>query len=175
MNQKIALILSAAVTAFVLVVGGAIIGKVSQPGTASLTPDAAELQAIYAQREAEYQARLAEANAALSAMYARQETAATPGTVQARPATVPATLSPQDAMLVAAMAAPRATILRLPELVNYQGTVAYEVALDAGMMYIDANSGQVLYNGTTQPQNSVQTRTFNDNEHHEDHEEEHDD
>ena len=71
MNQKFALTLAASITAFVLVIGGAMIGRAAQPEAAvTLTPDVAEIQAVYEQREAEYQARLAEANAALSAAYA---------------------------------------------------------------------------------------------------------
>jgi hypothetical protein len=40
-------------------------------------------------------------------------------------------------------------LLRAPELVNFQGSVAYEVTLAGGMVYIDANTGAVLYNGTS--------------------------
>ena len=177
MNQKFALILAASITAFILVVGGAMIGQAAQPdAVVTLTPDAVEIQNLYAQREAEYQARLDEANAALAAAYAQQE-AATQNSSQAQFAVepkVPATISPQDAMLVAATTALNAKILRTPELVNYQGTVAYEVTLDAGLIYVDANTGTVLYDGTAKPQISVQTRGFHDDDEHE-HDEDHDD
>ena len=172
MNQKFVLIMAASITAFVLVIGGAIVGRAGQPDVAvTLTPDAAEGQAIYAQREAEYQARLDEANAALAAAYAQQGTVAqnsSPAVQLAvsEPVTT-ATISPQDAMLVAAINAPNANILRTPELVNYQGTVAYEVTLDLGVMYVDANTGLLLYNGTAQPQISVQTRSFSGDDEHE--------
>lgn len=179
MNQKYILVLAAGITAFVLVIGGAIIGQAAQPDQVTLTPDAVEIQNLYAQREAEYQARLEEANAALSAAYAQQETAVQSGNQVQSPAaaSVPATISPQDALLVAATLVPRAQLLSSPELVNYQGTVAYEVILDAGVIYVDANTGAVLYNGTAQPQNSVQTRSFHDDddEHEHEHGEDHDD
>jgi hypothetical protein len=34
-----------------------------------------------------------------------------------------------------------------PDLVSFQGVVAYEVLLDRGTVYVEANSGQILYNG----------------------------
>jgi len=194
MNQKFTLILAAGITAFVLVVGGAMINRaaVQSEPAATLTPDFAEIQDMYAQREAEiqdlytqreaeYQSRIAEANAALAAAFAQQEDeppSSTPTQSAVEP--VPATISPQDAMLVAATLAPRAKILSRPELVNYEGTVAYEVTLDTGLVYVDANTGAVLYNGTTQPQKSVQRGSFHeDEEHEEEHEhergEDHDD
>ncbi len=176
MNQKLTLILAASITAFVLVIGGAVIGRAAQPDTVTLTPDVTEVQNLYDQREAEYQARLDEANAALKAAYAQLEAASANSaqTQSAISAPVPATLSPQEAMLVAAIIAPNGRILRRPELVDYQGTVAYEVTLDLGVLYIDANDGTVLYNGIAQPRISVQTRSFNEDDEHE-HGEDHDD
>jgi len=38
-------------------------------------------------------------------------------------------------------------LLATPELVSFQGTVAYEVHLDRGLVYVDATTGNVLYNG----------------------------
>jgi hypothetical protein len=169
MNQKFTLILSVSLTAFVLVVGGAMIGQAAQPDTVTLTPDVMEIQNMYAQREAEYQARLEEANAALAEAYA-QQTAPIGNSDQPQfeaAAPVPATISPQDALMVAAITAPNARLLRLPELVNYQGVVAYEITLDVGVMYVDANTGTLLYDGTAQPQISVQTRGFHDDDDHE--------
>jgi uncharacterized membrane protein YkoI len=169
MNQKFTLVLAASITAFVLVVASALIGRAAQPeAVVSLTPDAVEIQNLYAQREADYQARLDEANAALEAAYSQQEAAdisSDPGQFTASP--VSATLSPQEAMIIAAFHAPNAQILRLPELVNFQGTVAYEVTLDAGLIYVDANSGVILFDGTAQQQISVQTRSFYDDDEHE--------
>jgi hypothetical protein len=36
-------------------------------------------------------------------------------------------------------------------LVDFQGTIAYEVRLNWGNVYVAANSGQILYNGATPP------------------------
>jgi len=56
-------------------------------------------------------------------------------------------VSPDMAATIAMNIAPGAKLTRQPELVNFQGAVAYEVMLDRGAVYVDANSGQVLYNG----------------------------
>jgi uncharacterized membrane protein YkoI len=60
-------------------------------------------------------------------------------------------VSLDQAKQIALDTVPDATLTKEPELVNFQSTVAYEVALDKGNVYIDANSGQVLYNGATPP------------------------
>ena len=41
----------------------------------------------------------------------------------------------------------------------------YEVILDRGTLYIDANDGRVLYNGTGQQQASFQQRGEHDDDH----------
>ncbi len=61
-------------------------------------------------------------------------------------------LSSQQAAQVAMNLVPGASLTRTPELVNYNGTVAYEVILNQGTLYVDANSGQVL-NAPAQPSN----------------------
>ncbi len=61
-------------------------------------------------------------------------------------------LSAQQAAQVAMNLVPGASLTRTPELVNYNGTVAYEVMLNQGTIYVDANSGQVL-NAPAQPSN----------------------
>ncbi|MBX0328661.1 PepSY domain-containing protein [Oscillochloris sp. ZM17-4] len=50
------------------------------------------------------------------------------------------------------VAAAGANLQKAPELVNYQGTPAYEVVLDKGNVYIDARNGAVLWNGAAAPQ-----------------------
>lgn len=154
MNQKIAFALAAALTAFVLVVGGALAGRMTQPPAAPTTaPLPTEVQSLITQREAEYRARLEEANQALANAYAAQSAAtATPApTPEPLAATAPQVqLSPQDALFIAAFNVPNARILGIPELVDYQGAVAYEVHLAQGTLYIDAQDGTLLYNGASQ-------------------------
>jgi hypothetical protein len=50
--------------------------------------------------------------------------------------------------------APGARVMHWPTLVDFQGTVAYEVVLDRGTVYIDATTGGLLYNGTAQAANA---------------------
>jgi len=150
MNQKTAFSIAAALTAFVLVIGGAVAGRMIQPAAASATPTSAELQTLLTQREAEYQARLNEANQALAAAYAAQ-VATAPAAAADQQFTSPlAALTPQDALNLALAAVPNGSLLRTTELVDFQGTLAYEVSFSQGLVYIDANSGSLLYNGAAQ-------------------------
>jgi uncharacterized membrane protein YkoI len=41
------------------------------------------------------------------------------------------------------------SLLQQPRLVDFQGKAAYEVQLSRGMVYVDASTGQVLYDGVT--------------------------
>lgn len=163
--QRNALLLAGALSAFTLVLGGAVAGRVAwdplrsaavptavilPPPTPTPGPDPV-VQALIDQRDAEYQAaiqqandRLAQANLQLRQAYAAAAAAA------ARPAPPPPTyLSAERAAQIAALVAPGASLARTPELVNFQGAAAFEVLLDAGTLYIDAASGQVLFNGVT--------------------------
>jgi len=56
-------------------------------------------------------------------------------------------ISADAAAAIALSAVPGTILTRAPELVSFQGIVAYEVLLDRGTVYVDANSGQILYNG----------------------------
>jgi hypothetical protein len=42
-------------------------------------------------------------------------------------------------------------------LVDYQGKLAYEVTFDKGLVYVDANSGTILFNGTVPAQITADT------------------
>lgn len=61
-------------------------------------------------------------------------------------------VSSDTAAQTATQTVPGATLLATPELVSFQGAVAYEVSLDAGKVYVDANTGAVLYNTVAQAQ-----------------------
>lgn len=188
MTQKTALILSAILTAFVLVLGGGVIARVSQadavsaqaaaaPATAVPAPTAAtqaadvmaQAQALLQQRDAEYRQLIDQANQRLAAMNQQQaalqaaqaaqaaasQAAPQPAARSAPPAAAPApaaapqfTVSPESALSIALQAANNATLIRNPELVRFEGKVAYEVVFTRGAVYVDANTGAVLYNGT---------------------------
>ncbi len=81
--------------------------------------------------------------------------AASSGNGAATNDTVPlARLSADQAAQIALNVVPNGTLTRTPELVSYQGTTAYEVLLGQGTLYVDANSGKILYNGATASANN---------------------
>ena len=55
-----------------------------------------------------------------------------------------AMLTSYQAIALAKQHLPNATLQATPELVNYNGAVAYEVRLDTNTTYIDANLGSIL-------------------------------
>lgn len=202
MTQRTALIIAAALTAFVLALMGGVASYVTsqaQGPTAQVPPageqvladqasvpaaaaglDPVAVQAAIQDRDAAYQQRIQAANQQLQQAYDKQrelaaqlneayqreqrlagalkqarqqpaQPAAQPhqpaAQAEAAPAQPTFAVTPEVAAEIALGAAPRATLVRLPDLVNFQGAVAYEVVLDSGSVYVDANSGQVLYNG----------------------------
>jgi uncharacterized membrane protein YkoI len=110
--------------------------------------------------------KLKQAQQAPPAPIAQPRQAAAPVEPTATPAPVPPApayaISADAASRLALSAAPGATLSRAPELVSFQGVVAYEVLLDRGAVYVDANSGQILYNGA-----AIAVASGGGGEHHE--------
>ena len=79
-------------------------------------------------------------------------------------------ITSDKAALVALSDVPGATLQKTPELVDFEGTVAYEVLLDSATLYIDANSGEVLYNSMV-----VSASAYDDEEYEDEDEEEYED
>jgi uncharacterized membrane protein YkoI len=152
MSQKTALITAAAIAAFLLVLVGGVFAMVAAPTvaaqSASVTTSATavDVQALQ-QREQQYQQLLAEANQRLQEAYATQ-TVVAPAASNSLYA-----VTPDLAVTIALNVAPGSALLQTPSLVELQSAAAYEVTLDTGLVYVDANSGQVLYNGTQAAQN----------------------
>lgn len=161
MSQRTTLLFSAALTAFVLIVIGALAAGVGGSGTAPVSEAAAPDTAAYQRQLDQANARLEQANRQLQDAYRRQQELArqlqaqqTQPAQQSAPdqAAQPpadavgqgATLTPAQAAEAARQTAPGATLLAAPELVDLQGTLAYEVRLDQGLIYVDAASGQIL-------------------------------
>ncbi len=61
-----------------------------------------------------------------------------------------AAFSPDVAAQIAMNAAPGTQLTKTPELVSFNGTVAYEVVLNQGTVYVDASSGKILSNSVPQ-------------------------
>jgi hypothetical protein len=122
MNQRIVLLVSALATAFVLVVVGGVSG-------------AALLSNRAANQPLSYQAAPANNQQPVSIQQ--------PSSFQ-QPVDYPVS-SANAAALAQQAAGSQAVMLKAPELVSFEGVPAYEVALNLGMVYVDANNGQILY------------------------------
>jgi uncharacterized membrane protein YkoI len=144
MAQRIALFFSVGITAFVLIIVGAAIGMAGQAQAATSPTLDPQLLAQLQTREAAYQALIAEANAQTQALGPTPLPSVTP-TPEATPTAYP--ISPELAATIALSAAPNAYLVKPAELVTYGGVVAYEVTLSTGTVYVDANSGAILWNG----------------------------
>lgn len=142
MKQRTALFIASGLTAFVLVGLGVVIGAANAP-----QPTQA-------------------ANVSQSNTTALEATAVPSTATQ----DVAAALTPQQALQIALASVPNATAMRLPELVDLQGALAYEVVLDKGVVYVDANTGALRYNGATQ-KDLARDQYDDEREEHEEHEE----
>ena len=155
MNQRTPLLIAAALTVFVLVVVAGLATRLTQPTALAPTSTTATLdvapaldpsvEALVREREAAYQQALAEANTRLEA--ANAQIAIANGQVATAQQAAPTyAFTPDQAQASALAAAPGSRVTAMPELVSYEGTPAYEVRLDRGLIYVDAQSGAVLYN-----------------------------
>ena len=144
MSQRLALLLTTGMSAFMLVTAGAVAGRVTNAQaapTATAVPTE-DLNALLQDREAAYRQLLDQANAQLEQAYQQLATQTPQAGAPAYP------VSPEQAAMIAMGVVPGATLTATPELVSFQGVVAYEVILSRGKVYVDATSGAVLYNGT---------------------------
>ena len=147
MKQRTIMILTTILTAFMLVVVGGIVRNVTA-GNANVSNSAPSNQ------EPAYQEPAAPAPAASDQIMVG--------------------VTADSATAIAEQTIPGATLTKAPELVNFQGVVAYEVLLDRGSIYIDANSGEVLYNSA---ENSAAMGEYeeDDDDEYEEYEEDDDD
>lgn len=194
MKHRTALVIAAVVTAFLLVTAGGVLARVALTSATTGTADAAttidvsaeatldpQVEALLQQREAQYQAQLTAANNRLQEAYAQQQAlavqleqaqSAAPSASSASAATTSTgyAISPEQAVLLALSAAPGNSAAFLPDLVSFQGIPAYEVALSGGLVYVDANTGDVLYNGVATSGFAVPSLGGESHEWHEEHE-----
>jgi uncharacterized membrane protein YkoI len=158
MRQRVTFVLAAAVTGFLLVALGGVVGRVvnASASQAAVAPTA-ELVSAMQGREAVYRQLIAEANARI------EQAQATGG----EPSQLSTPITAAKALLIATSAA-GGRLVRLPELVNVQGTVAWEVVLSSGTFYVNATTGQIL--ASPKPQTVTVVRSSGDD--HEEHEHE---
>ena len=145
MKSKTSIVLSVFLTVVLLVVVVGVsraLANKNNPQTGNL----AETVAYYSTREAQYQQLITQANDTIS--QANQQILALqgqdPSLVSSLESTNP--ISIEQAIQIANETS-GLTTTQAPTLVNYAGTVAYEVVYPEGKLYIDANLGSVLFNG----------------------------
>lgn len=170
MNQRMMLPIAATLTAFILVVVGSLatymtiipeaqpiktnntvsaVNAADIPSTAQPAVDLAT-ETLIKQREAAYQKALADANQRIE--QANQQVATMNAQLAqakvAKPApsapSSPYALSVEQAQDIALSLAPGARLTKTPEVVSYQGASAYEVVLNVGTLYINAQTGAIL-------------------------------
>lgn len=176
MKQKTALIIAAGATAFMLVTAGAVVRTTTQAAAAQSTagatpaptlavpatdPNASQYQQLVNEANNRIQ-QLKDENAKLRTEL-EQSKAGNPASSASSP--VAGQISADAAAQAALNLAPGAQLMSTPELVDFQGTTAYEVVLDAGTVYVDAGSGQPIY--------AIPTRQRNHRHSEEDEHEEH--
>lgn len=167
MLNRRALMLSVAITVFVVVFAGGVAKAYAQLRSgASARPAASALedpavQAALRDREDAFQRLIEEANRRL----AEAEAGSSQPQTQGYP------VSSELAMNLGRAALGGGTLLRDPELVNFGGRVAYELIFDRGQVYVDANSGLVLYSSAAGSVQASNPGGFGEHERENDHEE----
>lgn len=119
--------------------------------------DPAQAVLLYQQREAEYQQmiqqanqQIEKANAELQAMQNQMGQLQQQTIAQAANST--AITSDQANEIAQKAVDPGQVALKKPDLVSFQGQTAYEVVFNKGSVYVDAQSGEILFNGTVPQQ-----------------------
>lgn len=149
MKRRTALLVAAALTAFLLVTGGALAARVVPEHTPTVTTAALPTSTaeILSEQEAQYQQALAEANARLEQANA-QIAAANARLAQAPAQAEPAAgdvFTPDQAIQVALDYRGGGDVRGI-ELEEEDGVQAYQVTFaDGGKVYVDAANGQVVY------------------------------
>jgi uncharacterized membrane protein YkoI len=128
MKQHATLIISVIITAFLLVLIGGVTASLMSSDTSQAEPRAAPTTS--------------------SAPDVAPTTSSTPAE---------SAITSDRAALIALDAAVGARLLHDPELVNFEGSTAYEVPLDQGLVYVDAQTGAILANQASTPTETTST------------------
>jgi uncharacterized membrane protein YkoI len=152
-------------TAIILVVIGGLVSNVfAAKKPVEQPPTSAEIQA-YKDREAAYNQLVEQANQQLEKANQELKTLHEKATVQPQPVVnqLPepsVAVSVEKASEIAGqVAATGQTETRKPELVDFEGKTAYEIPFANGSIYVDAQSGTVLFNGTIPQEVSLDMAT----------------
>ena len=161
MKNKLSLAVSIFVSVFVITVGIGVITKVSADNKPQVSTSPTLDATSVAQREQAYQQIIAQANQQIE--LANQQIATLANEITPNPIPEPTLEAPSPYLFSAEQAAAIAQQIAgvapttLPELVSFSGTPAYEVIYGNGKVYVDANTGAVLFNGL-QKKNNIDGR-----------------
>jgi uncharacterized membrane protein YkoI len=150
MKKNRSLMISIFITAFLVVIGGGVATTVlaNNQTTQGNKISAADAVKTYQAREAEWQALLEKANHDLDQANQQLTAMAGSSTGESTPESSSSQYPVSEEMAKSiAFQVAKDYPLSDPELVNYNGTVAYEVKFKNGTIYVDATSGQILFNG----------------------------
>lgn len=141
MKTSKTLLLSVFITAVILVVAGSVV-------SARLSNNqAAAREEQYRQLIEQANQQITQANQDIVSLQEKlSQTQPQPGGSPAEPQA--AVSAEQAAEVARAQAEAGQDMQKAPELVSFEGKAAYEVLFANGSIYVDANSGQVLFNGT---------------------------
>ncbi len=152
MRPSRVMLVSVFITAVILVVIGGMTSLVFARKDASQSVNTDQTAASQ-QREEQYNQliqqanqQLEQANAQLEALQSQVEQLKQEEVAPAQPE---AAVSADQAAEIARLVAGKGRItVATPELVSFEGKTAYEVVFNQGSVYVDAQSGSVLFNGT---------------------------
>ncbi len=150
MNKKMITFVSIALTAFLLITAAVLITNVSAKNAAVEIPQ--DVQDQLAQRDQAYNEVIAEANQRIELL--NTELAALQATDSPENSSDPL-VSPDEAALIALTSINfQEPLNNLPELVDFEGVVAYEVQLTSGKVYVNSRSGEILFSSVQQKINA---------------------
>ncbi|MBA4385196.1 MAG: hypothetical protein C0410_10715 [Anaerolinea sp.] len=159
MKNKLTLAVSIFVTAFVITAGIGVITKVSANNNPQVNSSPTVDATAFAQREQAYQQIIAQANQQIELANQQIVTLANGVSPQATldpspQATATYLFTAEQASAIAQQISGEAP-KSLPELVSFSGTPAFEVEFGNGKVYVDANTGAVLFNGLQKAATSI--------------------
>jgi uncharacterized membrane protein YkoI len=138
MTTKKAILISAVSVALILLISFGITTVLAINRNSSQID--AEVASRIAEREVAYRQLIEEANLRIQALNAQVQGVSTASQAQGM-------LTADGVLSIAYQVVGNDQVLSgVPQLVNFQGTTAYEIPFINGMMYVDANSGAVLSN-----------------------------
>ncbi len=154
MKNKTLLAISAFITVFILTLGIGVVTTVTAKNNAANALPTVDATA-FIQREKDYQQLINEANLRIEAANQQIATLSTNLSADSSEEANVVYLFSAEQALVISQQLTNATPQGEPTLVNFGGSPAYEISFINGKVYIDANTGAVLYNGLVKPLNNI--------------------